>query len=242
MRADSIRARLRRRTSPASGLDRADGDLVEVHLAEAHVVGGLHVGDVGAGEIEERGGVGVGGDDVSARQYGVEPLDVVQVAAGGPVGGEHAHGVDDGERGPAHADEVGGALADVGVDVRRVEDDAEEVLAAARLRRVEPVVLGDRHVDEDVAGEHVRVDGPRGEVEAVGDAVLAEPGGRHDLHLPARLLHRRLDAAHLVRLFRRTSERQVHDAHATGVRAARRHSETSVATTSGLVVAAYSGP
>ena len=94
------------------------------------------------------------------------------------------------------------------------EDDAEEVLAAEAEARG-PVVLGDRHVDEDVAREHVRVDGPRGEVEAVGDAVLAEAGGRHDLHLPAGLLHRRLDAAHAVRLFRRTAERQVHDAHAT---------------------------
>jgi hypothetical protein len=45
-----------------------------------------------------------------------------------------------------------------------VEDHAEEVLAAQRELR-EAVVLGDRHVDEGVAGEDVPVDGPLLEVQ-----------------------------------------------------------------------------
>ena len=84
-----------------------------------------------------------------------------------------------------------------------------------RLRRVDPWSLAIGTSMRTSHDEHVRVDGPRGEVDAVGDAELAEAGGRHDLHLPARLLHRRLDAAHLVRLLRRAAERQVHDTHAT---------------------------
>ena len=111
-----------RRRSPRRGPQTAHvahDDPLEVDLAEPHGGGGLHVGDVGAGEVEERGRVGVGGDHVGARDHRLELLDVVEVAAGRAVGGEHALGVDDGERRPAHAHEVGGALADVAVQVAR---------------------------------------------------------------------------------------------------------------------------
>ena len=134
-------------------------DAGQVERAQAHRGAGAGGGNVGAGEAEERGGVGIGGDDIVAGDDRLCLPDVVEAAAARSVRDEDARGVDDGEGGTEERRQVGEALRQVGMQAAAVLDETHEVLHPESEHR-QVVSLGDGHVDQHVGIEGVAIDRP----------------------------------------------------------------------------------
>ena len=109
---------------------------------------------------------------------------------------------------------------------------------APRVRRARAVVLGDGHVDQHIGIQDVGIDIAERMLLAPSD--IGRSGFRlaHHVHLAAGSLDRIGNSRNGIRRIGRAAKGVVHHAHPLGARA--QASVTSVATTTGLVVAAYS--
>ena len=176
-------------TSPRklhAALDLFHPHFGQVDLAQPQIVGIFDEADLsrlvrisGFRVFEERGAVGIHGDDVLGDDDLVRILGFSRALR--PVGGQNADGVDDHQIGFPQGVEIGDALVQIDlVQQLHVPDGAHQVLEA-QGQLGGKMLFGDGEIDENIGFEHILVDFRRFERLCLGDLhrlvhIAAVPG------------------------------------------------------------------